>query len=386
MDNNSNSILFALLRSALCGSLLSEQEKLMCSDELLSEMAAIAKQHDILHLLAAALNKNGISNNTGRDLSRYIIVAMQRYEQLNYELGKICSELEKAEIPFIPLKGSLLRKYYPEPWMRTSCDIDILIHEKDIEKAVTYLVDNCGYISGRKGSHDVSIFSPAKNLIELHYDLVEDGYANASSEVLRSVWDNAALRDGYNYWYEMTDEMFYFYHIAHMAKHFILGGCGIRTFIDIRILDNIDGKDQNKRDNLLKQGELLKFSEIARQLSRVWIDNEEHTEITRQMEDYILRGGVYGTAENRIAIQQQKEGGRFSYAMSRIFLPYDFIKFQYPVLQKHRWLTPVMEVCRWCKLIFCGRAKQSVEELRYNQTVSDTESDFMRKFLGNVGL
>lgn len=29
----------------------------------------------------------------------------------------------------------------------------------------------------------------------------------------------------------MKEEMFYFYHIAHLAKHFEVGGCGIRQII-----------------------------------------------------------------------------------------------------------------------------------------------------------
>ena len=54
----------------------------------------------------------------------------------------------------------------------------------------------------------------------------------------------------------MTDEMFYFYHIAHMAKHFEEGGCGIRPFIDLWTLDNIKDVDHDKRDELLSRGNL----------------------------------------------------------------------------------------------------------------------------------
>ena len=31
-----------------------------------------------------------------------------------------CAVLEEAKIPYIPLKGTVLRDYYPEAWMRTS--------------------------------------------------------------------------------------------------------------------------------------------------------------------------------------------------------------------------------------------------------------------------
>ena len=104
------------------------------------------------------------------------------------------------------------------------------------------------------------------------------------------------------------------------------------------------------------------------------------------MEDYILRGGVYGNNENRVTVQQQKKGGRIKYAMSKIFIPYDVIKFHYPILQKHRWLTPFMEVRRWLKLIFCGHAKRTLKELKYNQTISTDIADVTQKFLTDIGL
>jgi hypothetical protein len=279
-----------------------------------------------------------------------------------------------------------MRRYYPEPWMRTSCDIDILIHEQDAEKAKSILVGEHNYTYHGKGSHDLSFFTPANVHIELHYDLVEDGVANKSSEVLKSVWDTAVLQEKSDYCYEMPDEMFYFYHIAHMAKHFEGGGCGIRPLIDLWILDNLETADHHRRDELLESGDLLKFANSARKLSRVWFGGEEHDPVSLQMQDFILTGGVYGSSQNRIAVQQQKKGGRVKYALSKIFLPYDVIKFHYPVLQKHRCLTPLMQVRRWCKLIFCGHLKRSAKELQYNNSITDTEAKNIQNFLHNIGL
>ena len=82
------------------------------------------------------------------------------------------------------------------------------------------------------------------------------GVAKSSCEVLKNVWQSAFLQKKKEHCYEMTDEMFYFYHIAHMAKHFEEGGCGIRPFIDLWTLDNIKDVDHDKRDELLSQGNL----------------------------------------------------------------------------------------------------------------------------------
>ena len=109
-------------------------------------------------------------------LEQYISKAVFRYEQLNYENERICMALEKAQIPFIPLKGSIIRKYYPESWMRTSCDVDVLVHEEDAEKAVDVLVKEYGYtqelhlqrkISGKHliQSYDPELFDEKKQII-----------------------------------------------------------------------------------------------------------------------------------------------------------------------------------------------------------------------------
>ncbi len=386
MEQRTIQLHFALLRSAICGTKLTEEEKNNYSPDMLHDLLKISSKHDIVHLLVFGLKQNELISKENSDLEKYIRKAVYRYERLRYEYENLCEALEKAQIPFMPLKGSVIRNYYPEPWMRTSCDIDILVHESDSEKAKSVLVDGYGYIYHGKGSHDISLFAPTNIHIELHYDLVEDGIANESSNVLKNVWDMAVIRDGYAFLYEMSDEMFYFYHIAHMAKHFENGGCGIRPFIDLLILDSVQNADAKKRDELLGQGNLLKFANAARKLSRIWFLNEQYDIISQQMEDYILRGGVYGSNENRITIHQQKKGGRIKYALSKIFIPYDIIKFHYPVLQKHRWLTPFMEIRRWFKLIFCGHARNALNELKYNQTIPADKADATKKFLENIGL
>ena len=388
MDRNTNQMLFDILRSVVCGKQSDKAENINLSAEQLSTIYNTAKKHDIEQIVSYGIKQLGIILDDNSLIEKSIFKAVYRYENITYAYKNLCDSLEASSIPFLPLKGSVIRNFYPEPWMRTSCDIDILIHEEDCEKAVEILVNNYGYKYSEKGSHDISMFAPNNIHIELHYDLVEERHSNShfETEVLNTVWETAVLKEGYNCMYEMPDEMFYFYHIAHMAKHFEQGGCGIRSFIDLWILDNLKNKDHSKRDELLKKGKLLKFAECARKLSRVWFDNEEADSVTLRMEAYILSGGAYGVLENLIILQQQKKGGRMKYALSKIFLSYDIIKYYYPILQKHRWLTPIMEVRRWCKLVFCGHAKRTLNELKYNQSISAEKAEEVSKFLTDVGL
>lgn len=386
MDQRTIQILFALLRSAIRGTKLTEEENKLYSPELLSDLLKLSSKHDVVHLLVLGLKQNELIPKERSDIEQYIFQAVYRCERSTYEYDHLCVALEKAQIPFLPLKGSVIRKYYPEPWMRTSCDIDVLVRENDLQRAVSCLSDNLAYRSEAQNSHDVSMFSQSGVHIELHYNLVEDGRANNSSEILKSAWDMSAVRDGYAFWHEMSDKLFYFYHIAHMAKHFENGGCGIRPFIDLWILDGIQDADTEKRNELLHRGNLLKFAEAARTLSEVWFGDRKPDETTLQMQEFLLHGGIYGSTDNRVALGQKKKGGRLGYLLSRIFIPYTKLKGYYPILEKHRWLMPLMQVRRWFMLLKPDVAKMAKQEMSVNGKLSKTKSDEMNSFLDNIGL
>lgn len=386
MNQSPNPAFFALLRSAILDTKLSKQECALISDESVNEWIKLASKHDVQHLIEYGLKKNGLLSENDHKSQAQISKAIFRYTQLNYEFQRVCSILEAEKIPFIPLKGTVLRQYYPEPWMRTSCDIDILLHEEDLEKTADIFVKEGGTMPWGKGSHDISIFTPNHTHLEFHYTLVEEGVACKAAAVLSNVWEHASVCDGFHKKYELSDEMFYFYHIAHMAKHFEGGGCGIRAFLDLWILDHLEQADVQRRDELLERGALLMFAKAARKLSRIWFEGEERDPVSEQMEAYILCGGTYGTTENMITVQQQKKGGRLNYAVSKIFLPYEKLVFHYPVLQKHRWLMPAMEVRRWGKLLFCGHAKRVTKELVYNQKISKSTAEDTQNFLTSIGL
>ncbi len=389
MEGNTIYLLFSVLRSVFHSNQMSDADKNLVTSDSLKDVIKLATKHDIAHLVALGIVNNGLVDEDKAfkaQLQQITFRAVYRYEKLNYELKQVCDVLDKAEIPFIPLKGSVIRKYYPEPWMRTSCDIDVLIHEKDLRTAVSYLIENLKYTEHEQKSHDISLFSPNGVHLELHYNLIEDGRVNNSSRVLSNVWETAERYNINSMRYQMSDEMFYFYQIAHMAKHFENGGCGIRPFIDLWILDNIFRADKISRDKLLEAGGLLHFSGIASKLASCWLDNLPMDSVCEKMQNYILSGGVYGTHENFILVQQQKKGGKIKYALSKIIIPYDTIKFHYPILQKHRWLTPIMQIRRWFKLLFCGHAKRSMRELSYNSNISKSQANEMKTLLDEIRL
>ncbi len=379
-------LLFDLIRGEIFGSEISAVGFPEVDEETLISLYKLAKSHDVVHIVANGLKKLGNlgDNEISAKYEKQRMLALYRYEQSRYELASLCEVLNEAKIPFMPLKGSILREYYPEPWMRTSCDIDVLVRKEDCQRAENALSENLQYRKETTTTHDLSLFSPSGVHIELHYALNEEAYRNF--DVLSNIWEYSHPIEENSCRYIMSDEAFYFYHIAHMAKHFELGGCGIRSFLDLWILDRRSEYDQDKRNILLEKEGLLPFAEGCRSMSEVWFSGTNGDEWTDRMQEYILNGGVYGTLSNMVTIQQGKRGGRLGYTMRRVFLPYDALKGYYPILKKRKWLTPVMEVRRWFRLLLGGKAKQSLHELNVSREVSGGERKNAEHLLNWLGL
>ncbi len=375
---------FQLFRSALRDDL--DENFFDLSRESWDEIYKLSKKHDLAHLIGYALKKSNttIDEDLQKSFDQAMNMASFRYLKISYDLEAISAALEHAHVRFIPLKGSVIRRYYSEPWLRTSCDIDILISKDDVEKAKEVFVDELNYTYESSWNYELSFFSPSKTHIELHHVLSDD--VKAIDKVLSSVWERSTPALEHSYLYEMTDEMYYFYHIAHMAKHFVNGGCGIRPFIDIWVLNHNCTFDKEKRYGLLDKAGLLKFAKASEELSEVWVGGKQHTPLTEQLEQFVLCGGTYGTVENRVVVQQAITGGKLSYIFSRIFLPYDQLKATYPNLEKRKWLFPFYQVKRWFRIFKRGRLKKSVQEAKITSSVTDEANNQITDLLSALGI
>jgi hypothetical protein len=270
--------------------------------------------------------------------------------------------------------------------MRNSCDIDVLVRESDLNTAISVLSSALGYTVGERWTHDVALTSPSGVHIELHFDLVEDYRARSAHSVLSDVWSYTAPDAIGSYRHSMSDAAYYFYHIAHMAKHFENGGCGVRPFLDIWVLENCTEYSNAERDALLEKGGLLNFANNCRKLSAYWFGGAEADALTLQMADYILRGGVYGNMENGFAAKQGKKGGRLGYVFSRLFPHFSAMRSRFPILKKCSLLLPVFWVYRVILMFKEGRFSTTATELKLASSVSGDKASAAERFVKNIGL
>ncbi len=389
MQRTVEKVFFALIRFCF-GTQIDEETKNLITPEILPQLLALSKRHDLAHLVADALDKNGLLPQASQAKKSFAYeknMAVYRHEQMQYEFEQVCTALENAKIPFIPLKGAVLKNYYPQAWMRTSCDIDILVKPEDHEKTLLFLKDTFGYeIPDEKNSHEQSLRGEASH-IELHYCLGDNGEIE---KAFSSLWEDAELMPEKCYWYTMSAPHFYLYHIYHMVHHFEDGGgCGVRTFIDLWLMNKnscfTQGLDQTKK--WLTEYNLLTFSQVATAFSKVVMEDEEKTDLLSRFCEYILSGGVYGTLANRVLTQQSKKGGRVSYFLRRLIIPYKEMVFKYPSLKKFPILLPFYQVMRWVKLIFSKKSRQRAKnEFSTSKQVDKDKQQAQQQFLRELGL
>lgn len=380
-------LLWKCLRFEILGTELSVQDKQVFSEENIKQLYKIAKKHDIAHIVADALDKNDLlqEENLRKQFIMERNLAVYRCEQIQYEFLLLCEILEEAQIDFIPLKGAVLRELYPQPWLRTSCDIDILVKEKDVNRAIEILSKKLKYECRSIGRHDAQLFSETGIHVELHYSLLEDGSKEELVLLLNQVWQNVQAKT--IHWYTMENSFMYCYLLSHMAKHIKFGGCGIRSVLDIWLFNQNNIFIRERHDALLEQSGLKAFAKAIEKLSNIWLLDEEYDELSAELEEYILTGGIYGNVKNKVAVGQVKKKNKFVYLCSRIFLSYNQLKYKYPRLQKYPWLFPFYQVKRWFKPMFDKDSKNRTSiELKGTISTSKQAQSSIQKLLKELDI
>ena len=368
----------SLVRAALDG------EGELPKAELLPAIAALATRHDILPLVAVGLRHLDASFDDAvmkpfRDAE---LVAVLRYQRLAYAYRQLSELLEGGEIPHIPLKGTVIRDCYPEPWYRTSCDVDVLVKEMDLSRTVALLTKN-GYKQGLQGPHDIAFDSPNGIHIEIHFCLTNTVYEQDS--VYDGVFETATTAENKTYERRLSSDVFYYHFIKHMALHFVYGGAAIRNYLDLYMMKTQLSLSATRYAETLERGGLLRFAEASENLAFSWFQGADRDGSAEMIEAYLLECGMYNRAKKRIAVEQTRSG-KLGRMVSRIFLPYYSLSMKYPSLKRAPFLYPFYQVRRWCGLIFCGGVRRSIKEISNNMLVSREEVDAARQLFERLGL
>ncbi len=287
---------------------------------------------------------------------------------LDLERKRIIDFMEKNGIKYMPLKGILIKDFYPKTGMRQMSDNDIYFdgaYRKEIENFMRSL----GYEDIELGlNHDEYKRPPIYNF-EMHYSLFSEGDSKIFDEYYADVDDRLIKDENSNYGYNLNNEDFYIYIIAHEYKHFIHCGTGLRSLLDCLVL-------LNKFDDILnwdyirsetdKLG-ITSFEQTQRRLCKKLFQNPDTAQLTKSEEKmlrYFIICGVYGdlqTGEINNIKKKMRNGKKneekvsfkmkLKYVFARLFPPLDAYKERYPFFYKHKYLMPFLFIYRMGKCI-----------------------------------
>ena len=329
----------------------------------LGSVYAVCEDHSLTAIADYALEAVGVKD---RDFVQSKEKAVRKNILLDAERSAILRRFEEEGIWYMPLKGILLKDWYPKLGMRQMSDNDILFDPEKRER-VREIMENSGFFCEHfgKGTDDGYHKEPVSNF-EMHVMLFSTKHDEALVQYYGNVKERLIKDSGNKFGYHFTDEDYYIYLIAHEYKHYVTSGTGVRSLLDIYVYMN---RFSESLDWEYINGELRKlgiddFEFESRQLAMKLFSFEKLTVKEKKRLDYYVTSGVYGSLENKVNNKAKKNGTRAGYVFRRLFPTMGFIKSQYPFYYKHKYLIPVLWVKRIFKAIFVDR-KRIESEIKY---------------------
>ena len=345
------------------------------------ELERIALKHNIVPIISIGLKKLKCTEFISDSMIELELKSIYDYTQRSVAFSAICSAFEYASIPYLPLKGIVLSDLYPTPWMRTSSDIDILVKDEELSKAIAVLEKKTNFKYLKKEHHDAHLINDHVHL-ELHFSVL------STIDMLNVDLDNPwgfSVRVNNTYRYEFQPEYNLFYIVSHAAKHFIVnGGMGIRPLLDIYQLKKNTIYNEDKVKEFCANAGILDFYNLCCKLLDVWFNDGTHDEISKCFEEVVISGGVFGSKRLSIVSQKRHYKGK-NYLLSRVFMPAEDLKTYYPICRSHPFLLPIYQLIRWTHILNPKTAKRFVEDNKYADSIDNSEVEIYDKLLKAIG-
>jgi len=303
-----------------------------------------ASHHQMTALAAAAMKAGGLTDSI---LDRKLEKAKLINLMFDADRADILRELEKKQIWYMTLKGTVLKQYYPQAWMRQMSDNDILFDATRAED-VRMIMESLGYTTEIFDSeHRDDYERPPLSHFEMHRML----FSSTADERLYRYFRNFRehLR-GDGLIRHLSDEDFYIYMISHEFSHYNWCGTGLRSLLDtyVYLKEFADTLDWQYIGDEMRSIGIADFEEKNRLLAQKAYADGRPEKLTREeagMLSYFATSGAYGTSEHNIE-NQIKAVGRYRYLLRRTFISMEGIKNTFPFFYRHKILLPLLPFYR----------------------------------------
>lgn len=317
------------------------KEKLNKMD--LSGVFAVAKAHSLTAMAAYALESGGVVEH---DFKQERKKAIRKNVTFDFERRAVLDEFESAGIWYCPLKGCIIKDWYPKVGMRQMADNDILVdgmEMSDVRKIMERLEFNTK--SFGNGHQDVYEKEPVYNF-EIHSCLVEPRHGDAIYDYYLKIKGKLLKDEDNNFGFHFSDEDFYIYFVSHEYKHFSGAGTGLRSLVDTYVINRHfgDSLDKEYLSNELQKLGLLDFEKKNRKLADKVFNGKKLDDEEKKMLDMFIFSSTYGNFKTRMK-NQSVDGSQLSkvkYVLNRLSLTERDLKDNHPFFYKHRVLRPLL--------------------------------------------
>ncbi|HEU4366670.1 MAG TPA: nucleotidyltransferase family protein [Methylomirabilota bacterium] len=208
-----------------------------------SRLVADAERHGLAALLHGHLCAPGVAGVPAairESLARSAWTCVAWNLRLRHELGRLLTAFDRGRVAVMPLKGPVLAdQLYPDPMLRSTGDLDLLVRSADRRAAEKILQGlGCRRLPAREQGTDYhTVFvsddgdAAGEVLVELHHEL---GERHVSGPDVRAIWDRASPSAwaGLPIWSMALPDLLV-YLCFHAAKD---GLASLRALLDITLL------------------------------------------------------------------------------------------------------------------------------------------------------
>ena len=329
-------------------------EKSIVDEMNFSEVYSLAEKHMLSTAVAMALESAGYENEQS---IRKIGFSLRKISLLEADKKSVFQKLEEAEIWYMPLKGAVLKDFYPRLGMREMSDYDILF---DASRAndVKNIMKNLGFHTSEFGIQNEDVYYKALiSNFEMHRSLFGARHGEIICDYFKNIKKRLIKDKDKNYGFHFSPEDFYIYMITHEYTHYSSSGTGLRSVLDTYIYLKKFELDWDYINKEFSKLDISDFEKANRTLALNLFNAQKLTNEQEKMLNYILSSGTYGTLQNNSDNEIAKYG-RWGYFLKRLTLPYPQMLEEFPILKKNPVLYPIFWLHRlFVRGLFLRRKK-----------------------------
>ena len=322
-------------------------------------LLALIKAHHLERLIFQALNLGSCQSPGYQSHFPAAFIAqlrqgsdfdLRRSIRQDYEIERLLDAFEANQIDYLPLKGIVLRRYYPSPDLRYMTDADILLRAEQMALALQ-IAGELGYTLHSDSPHHAVLHLGAALTIELHRYLMD----GKLSERIGSGWRLAIREESTQHGYAFSPEDLYCHLLAHMARHFTSGGVGLRSLIDLFLVVRHDQAKWDTRylQQKIRDYKLEAFTSSLLKLAENWFGDDPTFNIDDELSRFILSSGMMGHAHHanvqKFSVGKGNPGDlgmKAKITLELIFPGRSNMAVRYPLLKRAPWLLPIAWLLR----------------------------------------